>query len=136
MRTERFWESGCECSRPGWRVKPGLRWFKPGRRCADVGQGRPLRSQGGEAVNLLWMATCVSGLALDGPGGMQNAKGAQRGNGQWVPDYAASPNHACLGKNALGPSDIYSMPAGRPVGATGGGNRWGRVGANEYLWLF
>ena len=48
-------------------------------------------------------------------GGMPNAKKAQQGNGQWVADYAASPNRAYL-KKALGLSVIYSMPAGRPLG--------------------
>ena len=41
-------------------------------------------------------------------------KKAQRDNGQCLPDYATSPNHAYL-KKTLGPSVIYSMPTGRPV---------------------
>ena len=53
---------------------------------------------------------------------MQSAKGAQRGNGQWVPDYVASPNRAYLRGGALGPSVIYSVPAGRPVGRAGAPN--------------
>ena len=35
--------------------------------------------------------------------GMQSARGAQRDSGQWLPDYAASPNHACLKKRHWGP---------------------------------
>ena len=42
--------------------------------------------------------------------------GAQWGNGRWVPGYAASPDRACLGGGALGPSVVCSMPAWRPVG--------------------
>ena len=50
---------------------------------------------------------------------MQNAKKAQRDNGQCLPDYATSPNHVYL-KKTLGPSVIYYMPTGRPVGTSGG----------------
>ena len=49
---------------------------------------------------------------------MQNAKKAQRDNGQCLPDYATSPNHAYLKKETLGPSVICSMPTGRPVGTS------------------
>ena len=55
--------------------------------------------------------------------GMQSAKGAQRGNGQWLPDYAASPNRACLGKEAQGPSVTYFMPAGRSMRGGWAGER-------------
>ena len=38
------------CSRPGQRVKPGLRWFKPGQRCTNVKPGQSLLNQGSEAI--------------------------------------------------------------------------------------
>ena len=52
--------------------------------------------------------------------GVQGARGAQRGSGQWLPGCAASPNRVCL-RGALGPSVIYSVPAGRPVGGASEG---------------
>ena len=36
------------CSRPGQRIKPGLRWFKPGQRCTNFKPKQQLLNQGSE----------------------------------------------------------------------------------------
>ena len=56
----------------------------------------------------------VMGLAVCALGGCGMGSA-----GQWGPDYAASPDCACLG-GALGASVIRSVPAGRLVGASEG----------------
>ena len=74
----------------GARAGACVGWdLSPRRGCGRPGRGSP----GGSGNRACWGVL----MAL---GGVQNAKGAQRGNGQWVPDYAASPNHACLKRSA------------------------------------
>ena len=65
-------------------------------------------------------------------GGCKMQKKVQRDNGQCLPGDVTSPNHAYL-KKTLGPSVIYSMPTGRPVGTSeffGPGSICGLGGAN------
>ena len=55
-------------------------------------------------VILSWgVAACGMGQGAVLLQGVQGARGAQRGNGQCLPDCAASPNHAYLKKGHWGP---------------------------------
>ena len=68
-------------------------------------------------VNVGWVGVNVGGgVAYSAHGSCRGAVGERAFGGFGSPHCVASPNRACL-RGALGPSVIYSMPTGRPVGA-------------------